>query len=353
MISIISEANPADWNAAIALIPDPDVYWRLEYMRAFQLHGDGSPMLLKFENGPVVGVCAMMLRDIADDSRFAGKLAKGEWFDMVTPYGYGGFIFNQEPSAEDLALLKSELLDTLRGLNVISAFFRFHPIFRNADWHRQLMDVIDLGKTVAFNLDSPELIWSNITSKNRNVIRKAEKNGIEIHHAKGMQLLDCFMDIYKETMDHDNAEEYYYFPRAFYESIDTDLRDKYEMFYATLGEEVIAMSIMLFDGCRMNYHLSGSRFEYRNLAPSNLLLYKAALWGCENGMKTFHLGGGVGSGEDSLYKFKQAFNRNSDLRFSIGKLLIDPEKYDRLSALRTETDPAFNPEASFFPLYRS
>lgn len=59
----------------------------------------------------------------------------------------------------------------------------------------------------------------------------------------------------------------------------------------------------------MNYHLSGSIWEYANLAPTNLLLYEAALWGCANGCKTLYLGGGVGSGEDSLFKFKKAFYR--------------------------------------------
>ena len=64
----------------------------------------------------------------------------------------------------------------------------------------------------------------------------------------------------------------------------------YEMFYATLDGKIIAMSIMLFANKQMHYHLSGSMMEYRNLAPSNLLLYKAAVWGSEQGYKTFHLG---------------------------------------------------------------
>ena len=73
----------------------------------------------------------------------------------------------------------------------------------------------------------------------------------------------------------------------------------------------------------------------------------------EKGYKTFHLGGGVGSGEDNLYKFKTAFNKNSDYQFSIGKEIFDQEKYDELVALRAKQDPDFNPESKFFPLYRS
>jgi hypothetical protein len=113
------------------------------------------------------------------------------------------------------------------------------------------------------------------------------------------------------------------------------------------------MSIMLFANNQMHYHLSGSLAEYRNLAPTNLLLYKAALWGCERGYKTFHLGGGVGSGEDNLYKFKVAFNRNSDYQFSIAKHIFNQDAYNSLVELRAANDANFNPESKFFPLYRS
>lgn len=125
------------------------------------------------------------------------------------------------------------------------------------------------------------------------------------------------------------------------------------MFYAVMNGEVIAMSIMLFANKQMHYHLSGSMMEYRHLAPSNLLLYKAALWGCEQGYKTFHLGGGVGSGEDNLYKFKAAFNRKSDYQFSIGKEVFDQQKYDELVAERASRDEGFDRESRFFPLYRA
>jgi lipid II:glycine glycyltransferase (peptidoglycan interpeptide bridge formation enzyme) len=185
------------------------------------------------------------------------------------------------------------------------------------------------------------------------MIRKAEKNGIEILHGKNLELFKDFRRIYNATMDKDNAEEYYYFGDKFYESIHNDLHDNYEMFYAVLNDEIIAMSIMLFGNKQMHYHLSGSMIEYRNLAPSNLLLYKAALWGCEQGFKTFHLGGGVGSGEDNLYKFKAAFNKNSDYQFSIDKQVFDQEKYDELVSIREAQDPTFNKESHYFPLYRS
>ena len=179
------------------------------------------------------------------------------------------------------------------------------------------------------------------------MIRKAEKNGIVIEHGKGIDLFEKFIDIYNATMQKDNAEEYYYFKLPFYDSIHKDLNDNYEIFYAKLDDKIIAMSIMIFANGYMNYHLSGSLREFSSLAPGNLILYKAALWGCTNGYRTLYLGGGVGSGEDSLFKFKRAFFKGELNRFYIGKRILHQEKYDALLEKRGEV------KSNYFPQYRA
>ena len=274
-------------------------------------------------------------------------------YDSVTPYGYGGVLFEGDTSESMLQAFWKEYLAKMEEEHIVDNFVRYHPVLKNAEPMKSISNVIDLGKTIAFDLSSPDVIWENIISKNRNMIRKAEKNGIEIRHGKDLALFEDFRRIYNATMEKDNAEEYYFFEEKFYESVHNDLHDNYEMFYAVLNGEIIAMSIILFANKQMHYHLSGSMMEYRNLAPSNLLLYKAALWGCEHGYWTFHLGGGVGSGEDNLYKFKAAFNRNSDYQFSIGKQIFDEEKYDELVELRASKDGGFDRESKYFPLYRA
>lgn len=343
MICIYSIEDNTKWDDIVSGFANYDVYYLSGYVKAFQIHGDGDPQLLYYESGGLKAIYVYMKR----------KTAIEGYYDSVTPYGYGGVLFDGDTSEQNLQVFWKAYVEKMREEGIVDNFVRYHPVLANAIPMRQISTVIDLGKTIAFDLASPEVIWENIISKNRNMIRKAEKNGIEIKHGKDLELFKDFKRIYNATMEKDNAEEYYFFGDAFYESIHNDLNNNYEMFYAVLNGEIIAMSIMLFGNKQMHYHLSGSMIEYRNLAPSNLLLYKAALWGCEQGYKTFHLGGGVGSGEDNLYKFKAAFNRNSDYQFSIGKEVFDQEKYDELVALRAKQDPGFDPESKYFPLYRS
>ena len=150
-------------------------------------------------------------------------------------------------------------------------------------------------------------------------------------------------------MDKDHAESYYYFAQGFYKSILMDLPQNAQVFYAELKGKIVAASIILAANGRLSYHLSGSLREYQNLAPTNLLLYEAALWGSANGCRTFHLGGGVGSSEDSLYNFKKAFYRGTPCRFCIGKKIFMDDEYGILSEIREE--PVKN--SAFFPEYRA
>ena len=343
MIRLIGLNESERWDAIVRSFEEYDVYYLSGYVKAFHIHGDGDPFLLFYEGEGVKAIYVYMRRPTAIEGVF----------DSVTPYGYGGVLFEGNASEENKVAFWKEYLSKMEEEHIVDNFVRYHPVLKNAEPMKSISNVIDLGKTIAFDLTSSEVIWSNIVSKNRNMIRKAEKNGIEIKHGKDMALFEDFRRIYNATMEKDNAEEYYFFGEKFYESIHNDLHDNYEMFYAVYEGQTIAMSIMLFANKQMHYHLSGSMMEYRNLAPSNLLLYKAAEWGCEQGFKTFHLGGGVGSGEDNLYKFKAAFNRNSDYQFSIGKQIFDQDKYNQLVEMRKASDRSFEETSNFFPLYRA
>lgn len=343
MIQIFNMNQAKEWDELVHSFANYDVYYLSGYVKAFQIHGDGEPQLFYYNENGLRGIYVYMKR----------KTAIEGVYDSITPYGYGGFLLEGDESEENIKSLWKPYVEKMKSENIVDNFVRYHPVLANAIPMKVCSDVIDLGKTVSMDLSSEDVIWKNIHSKNRNMIRKAEKNGIVIKHGQGLELFDDFIKIYNATMDKDNAEPYYYFKPEFYKSIHEDLKDNYEMFWAEYEGKIIAMSIMIFANGRLNYHLSGSDLQYRNLAPSNLLLYKAAMWGMEKGMKTFHLGGGVGSGEDNLYKFKIAFNRFSDCQFSIAKHIFDNEKYDELVAERASCDAEFDKESKFFPLYRS
>ncbi len=344
MITVCTLTQAEQWDSIVRTFVDYDVYWLSDYVKAFYLHGDGEPLLIFYNENEVKGINVVMKRDISKIPQFSGKIPENQYFDFSTPYGYGGWLIE----GKDKKRLFSEYEKWCKENRIISEFVRFHPVVGNHTFSEEYYDVIALGHTVAMKLDSQDVIWDNISSKNRNMIRKAEKSGIEIRMGNSEDLYKTFTEIYNSTMQRDNAADYYYFKPEFYDSVRCDLEDKAKIFYAVKDSQIIAASIIIYANGYLNYHLSGSLVEFRNFAPSNLLLYKAALWGNEIGCRTFHLGGGVGSGEDNLFKFKRAFYRGDDLcRFYIGKKIFDNDKYTELVGMREEV------HSSFFPKYRA
>lgn len=343
-IRMIDINSAEEWDYLVHSFNNYDVYSLSGYVKAFQIHGDGLPVLFYYDDGNLRGFNVAMKRDVTTEPNFSRKIDKGTWFDLITPYGYGGWVLEGNG---DKVKLDNTYSEFCRKQNIVCEFVRFHPMLDNAHRMEQMYDVIYLGHTIAMDLTDADTIWTNIISKNRNMIRKAEKNGIEIVHGRELESFAAFKKMYDDTMSKDQAEAYYFFGEQFYESVRSDLLDHAQVFTAIYEGQPIAAAIMIYANGRLNYHLSGSDITYRSLAPTNLLLYKAALWGSENGMKTFHLGGGIGSHEDNLYKFKRAFYRGEPRQFAIGKKKFMPDVYEKLNDLR-----AGAPVSSFFPEYR-
>ena len=343
MLTVYGLGQTEKWDAVVRSFKEYDVYWLSGYVKAFQIHGDGEPLLFYYDDGTTRGINVVMKRDVAKDERFSGKIETGVYFDFATPYGYGGWIIE----GEETDRLFQEYVSWLKENDIISEFVRFHPMIKNHEASKEFYDVIKLGEVVHMDITDPELIWNNIISKNRNMIRKAIKNNIVIYNGRFPEIYEKFRSIYNETMDKDNAEKYYYFEPEFYKSVLEDLPQNAQVFWAEKDGQTIAASIMLATNGRMNYHLSGSIREFSSYAPTNLLLYEAALWGCANGFRTLYLGGGVGSGEDSLFRFKRAFYKGDLNRFFIGRKIYNAEKYNELVGKRTEID-----NREYFPQYR-
>ena len=346
MIETLGLDSRERWNEVVKSFKDYDIYYSPEYLISFQMIGDGDPILIYYKENGLKAMCALMKRSLK-------TYGVDDWFDLITPYGYGGFVFEGDMSENNKKVFSKAFKQWVVEHNVVSIFYRFHPQLRTAENAYWYCDPIMLGHTIEMDLTDEDTIWKNMTSKNRNMIRKAEKNGITIEHGLTWKLFLEFKVVYDATMVKDNAEEYYFFKEDFYRSIFDNMKDTCEIFYAVYEGKKIAMSMMLHENDRMHYHLSGSVWEYRNLAPSNLLLYEAAKWGSSIGCKIFHLGGGVGSGKDNLFKFKREFNRNSDITFGIGKQICNQEMYDKLVQFCIDGKTDFDKDNKFFPLYRT
>ncbi|SOB93573.1 acetyltransferase (GNAT) family protein [Ureibacillus xyleni] len=352
MLSIFKINEKEKWNEIVKNFNHYDIYYLSNYVEAFQLHGDGEPLLFYFEHNKMKAINVVMKRDISKDKRFTEKIPSNTYFDFSTPYGFGGFILEGNITEENINMLDNEYTSFCQKNGIISEIVRFHPIHNHTDVLQNIYDISTLGKTVTIDVESIEQMRKNLADSNKYKIKKSKKSGVKIYWGWNQDLLDEFMTLYNDTMTNNNATNYYYFEKDFYENILQELKYQAMIFYAEYEKKKIAMAIILYSKDHIHYHFSALDRDYSHLRPMNLLIYEVMCWGNENGFKTFHLGGGLGSKEDSLYEFKRSFNRNSSTVFKLGKKIFSKENYDLLLKIRCEQIEE-NRKDNFFPEYRA
>ena len=349
MLTVYSDADAAKWKKAVDSFLQNDIYYSYEYVHSFKIHGDGEPLLFLYENGGTRICYAVMKSDIADCPLFEGLIPKDKYFDLETPYGYGGPIYEGIINDDILNDFKGEIYEYCKNNRIISQFVRFHPLFENWNVAKNLIESKYLRDTIYIDTSSEDTIWTNFDTKNRNMVRKAIKSGVSIE-MKSIEEYEDFIPIYNSTMQLHDADGYYIFDKEYYEYL-ISMGDSAKIFYAYYEGKPVSASIMLFSDKFMHYHLSGTYPQYRNLAASNLLLYEAAKEASRRKIKRFHLGGGL-SPDDSLFGFKKQFNKNARASFVVGRTVFDEAAYDELLRIREQKDSSFNRNNARMIAYR-
>jgi hypothetical protein len=342
-----------EWLRIIKCFQNNDVYYYPQYLKAYEENGDGEPILfyLESEYGRLCNV--FLKRDISNDNYFSNILEKNRYFDISTVYGYGGPIYESNLTAELAREYSSTFTEYCQKNNIISEFIRFHPLLENHVLLLDYSEVYNPRSTVCIDLtNGEEGVLKNLKSENRTRIRKAIKSGVEIVFGRDKFLIDEFKKMYENTMIRDNASQYYFFNKSFFNTTLEQLSENSFIAAAKYNNEIISTSIILFNDKYIHYHFGGSDKKYMNLAPNNLLFYEVAKWGCRTGRQYFHLGGGYKGDEDPLFRFKKSFSRGTPLSFYIGKKVYNYDLYNSLVLKKLESGTVENSNEHFFPAYR-
>lgn len=334
------------WRKMIDQLEDADIYYTPEFCKVYEESENGQAHCFVYREDESIICYPFLIRKIPSSLQRNKGLA-GEYYDIITPYGYGGPISNvTNPEHREKLFRRFETAfdDFCRENSIVSEFVRFHPIICNHEDYSAVQPIFERN-TVYIDLRlSGEEILRNFSRKSRNRIRKAVNEGLTISSAG--RDVERFAELYYATMDKLNANSYYYFPKHVFSNTTEWLKDHIEIVEIKLGSEVILSCMFLHYNRYLHYHLTGSREEYLHMAPTNLLIDHAVKWGKEKGYSYLHLGGGY-SGNDTLYRYKKNFNESDDLKFFVGKRVRDEYVYARLTeGLDAES------YGSFFPLYR-
>jgi Acetyltransferase (GNAT) domain len=280
-----------------------------------------------------------------------------DFFDVLSPYGYPGFLLASAADSDFAAAALQSVKDVLKAQGVCAAFFRMHPILGDRfDQYFAPDTFVENGETVSVDLTLSETeLWRHTRKGHQSTINKGKRLGLEVQFISFANHIDEFIDIYNETMDRVTAGQSYYFGYEYFTEL-LELNNQLHLGIVELDHQVICASLFFESNGIVQAHLGGTRTEFLKLSPFNLLLHQAGLWAKERGNEFLHLGGGIGgSKEDRLYIFKSGFSRQRH-QFRTARFIIDEAKYYQLVDIRAKSlaiDPNQLIESNFFPAYRA
>ena len=321
MVYSVLHTTDIEWNDYLKRLPlsKQDVYYSREYYMALEKNGDGLAEMFVYQEKEDIIIYPYLLNEIINY-----KLDK-KYYDIETGYGYGGPI-GSKSNNELYFRFRQKFREYCNKTNIVCEFIRFHPLMHNAEIQWKDIDVISNRSTISVDLTKSENeIWQQeISSKNRNMIRKAIKNSLVIDKEENQ--LE-FIKIYKQTMSRLQAKDFYFFSNEYFKAIN----DVPHVQINVKKENItIASAIFMQYGEYLHYHLSGSMQEYLCYAPNNLLLWEAIKYGKQHNLSKLHLGGGItNSPQDHLYRFKKEFGSKIET-FYIGKSVFNHYIYSKL-----------------------
>lgn len=338
MLKVIDSQEEGLWKELVSSMPEYDFYHTISYHK---MDDTGTAKLLWFEKDDLTILLPCIVREI-DNSTYA---------DITSVYGYVGPLCNQkEPPPAALEEFFSDLRDYFSQEQIVSVIIRLHPLF---GWQGEIArccgEVSHLNKTVYIDLNASAEKQRSVYKKSlKHKVNKLKRDGVSVRKASTEDDLRAFIDIYYETMDRVDADKRYYFSEDYFECL-LNAKD-YDAFIllAEYGNNIVSGALFTVCSQIMQYHLSGTFNDYLKYAPMKLLLDEARKIANELNLSYFHLGGGVGGVDDSLFKFKAEFS-DTYRTYKIWKIIIDQEKYDFLVEKRFGGDI---PDSNYFPLYR-
>lgn len=315
-----------------------------QYGKLYESVEDGELTIFNFENEHG------KIKNMFIKRKIPFQLENKDYFDIVTPYGYGGPVIQEAIDEEKLLSEYFKAFSEYCQKNdIITEFIRF-DLFENTQVRESFYgDTSLVGNCIVKNLKLP--IEEDVRKKIFKDARIAKEKGVKIIMDQTGEHIDDFLKVYYSTMNRNGAKDYYYFDKSFFEQIHETMKDQFLYAFAIVDDKVIAACLILIGEERAFAFLAGTIKEFYSYHPEVLIQLTVMQWLKDRGVEKYILGGGH-NGDDGIYMHKKGYARHGNYPFYIGKKIHNPLIYEKLVQLR-KTIGNMNTKTSFFPAYRA
>jgi len=293
----------------------PDIYLTQEYGKLYENIEKGELVRFQFRCAYGEVLYQYLKRPIL------WKVNGVEYFDAMTPYGYGGPCIVEVREGKTEALLKlfeQALNKHCMEQRIVAEFVRFHPVLKNAEVFRGIYELFNVRESVATRLDCSENpAVSELTTAGKRGVNKAVKFGLNVRitETPPPEIAGIFYRDYCEHMDRLNAAPYYRFNQEYFEQLLTWFNNKVILTELLLDNEILGRIIALLGENAVYYHLVAMSVK-GTLGYGNYLLNAELIrWAKEQGYHYVLFGSGLTNApDDSLLLFKKHFSKKYVLK---------------------------------------
>ena len=328
---IIDHNDENLWKKFLNLIPDKkkDIYYFLDYVKLYR-NKVCEPKCFIYKSEDNIFFYPFIKRSIL----------KTKYYDIITPYGYGGPITKIDKKDFCLEALKS-FANYIKENNIICELIKFHPLLKNHKIYEKINfhKIYKVCNTVTINCQYDiDQMWSQIYKKsNKEKIKKIKKMKPKIIFNNDKKSINKFKEIYDSNLDNIGAKKKYYFDINYYNSILKNLNNNFFIANLQIDNEILASQLVIYDKFYGHTHLQGTNSKGKKLGVTNLLKHEVILKAKELKLKYLHFGGGrTNDQNDSLLKFKKSFS-NIETEFFIGEKIYNNTLYQELT-VATDTN---------------
>lgn len=344
MIQIIEEKD--EWKKNLMDFDPIDFCHTYDY-HVLDANEHDKPILILYSESEKKIALPLLLRSIPDT----------HYIDATSVYGYSGPLSKNIDESFDNRLFFRALNALLLQLKVVSIFARLNPFIPHQKKCLEgIGEVKSTGKLVNINLTAPPSTQRKQYRSRLNTYVNKAKRECSVKRITTGKELNEFIDMYYETMIRKDAEPKYFFSKDYFGGLlrSEDFKSEIWLAFEKTSEAVIAGILSVKKGDIVQYHLSAAKEEYLHLNAVKLLIDTLRVDATEHGYLHLNLGGGVGSKEDSLFRFKSGFSKEFR-NFETWNYICDEVVYEKLILEKLEKQiPSLQKrESAYFPKYRS
>ncbi|MBT2570468.1 GNAT family N-acetyltransferase [Planococcus sp. ISL-110] len=324
MYELISIQEHSRWQKVLDILQISDIYYTSQYFLSALKLDPGEALLFYYKDDDGEVAYPFIKRQVNDED--------SHYFDVTTPFGYGGPILKAEKDGVDLvANFRKAFVEYCENEKIVAEYIRFHPLKENAQFFKAHLKLSPLYETFSIKLKdyfvpmkTPQLPTEETGNGEELVVKKLGT----VRH-----MFEFLVLYYSAARRREEADSYYFFTNDYFETLIGSMGTNLHLFGAYHENKLVSACYVLAMGDTIYYHLEGSLSEADSENTMRTLLLKVAEWGEENYYAFFHLGGDFLGESNREREIKRRISNCKPAVFYIGQQIYDQQAYNQLVSL--------------------